>query len=144
MTAREDQLRGLASPGLDLDLVDMLRTALSSLAERLGLGWGLFLGLVVPTLVVVLVGMAGTVWLWRRTRRNPSSSTGSDIFPGRIVTVRSADGTQGQTFVEGGWWSLHSTGEPLRAGEQVRIRAVEGLVLVVEPLTPEAPNEEDT
>lgn len=136
-----------ATPGLvgptsvepDVDPGELL----SRLLEELGLGWGLLLGLVVPTLVVVAIGIALAVWLWRRTGRSPSTSTGSDLFPGRVVTLRNVEGTTGQVFVEGSWWSVRSTGATLDVDEDVRVTAVEGLVLVVEPLDAGASSQEE-
>ncbi|WP_026819672.1 NfeD family protein [Arthrobacter castelli] len=138
--------RGTAAAGSDANgsgLLDTLGSALSSLVEALGLGWDLFLDLILPTLIVAVGGAFLSVWLWRRSRRT-SSSIGTDHFTGQIVTVKSAEGTHGQAFVEGSWWSLHSNGRPLRNEERVRVRAVDGLFLIVEPLTAEPPNEEET
>lgn len=115
----------------------------SWVAEELGLGWDLLLGLVLPLLLVATVGLAITVWLWRRSGRAPSSSTGADIFPGHVVTLRSADGTRGQAYVEGGWWSVRSTGSELTAGEDVRVRSVDRLELLVEPLDAEEDQPEE-
>ena len=114
----------------------------SWVAEELGIGWDLLIGLVVPLLVVVVVGLALTVWLWRRFGRSPSSSTGADVFAGQVVTVRSAEGAHGQVFVEGGWWSVRSTGRGLTEGEDVRIRSVDRLELLVEPVGEGQPEEE--
>jgi len=116
----------------------------SWLAEELGIGWGLLLGLVLPLLVVAAIGLALTVLLWRRSGRSPSSSTGMDVFTGHVVTLRSAEGTHGQAYVEGSWWSVRSTGAELTAGEEVRVRAVERLELLVEPLKAETQAEEET
>ncbi|HET8794777.1 MAG TPA: NfeD family protein [Arthrobacter sp.] len=143
MTAIGAHAGAIAATGSDFDLLDEFRSVLSSLIESLGLGWDLILGLVVPTLILALGGLFLAVWLWRRSRP-VSSSSGTDHFRGQIVTVRSAEGTHALAFVEGSWWSLHSTGGPLQAGDQVRVRAVEGLFLVVDPLTGEAPAEEET
>ncbi|MGO1167231.1 MAG: NfeD family protein [Janibacter sp.] len=120
-----------------------LGDVLSWLVDQLGIGWGLLVGLVLPTLVVAAVGVALTVWLWRRTRESPSHTTGSDLFTGHVVTIRTAEGTHGQTFVEGSWWSVRSTGVPLAAGEDVRVREVDGLVLLVEPLEADPPTQEE-
>lgn len=111
------------------DLGDLL----SWLAEELGIGWGLALGLVLPTAIVLAVGAAGAVWLWRRTGHAPSETTGTGVFAGRVVTLRSAEGTRGQVFVEGSWWSVRSTGAPLHPGDEVLVREVDRLDLVVEP-----------
>lgn len=119
----------LPSLAPDPDLGDVL----SRVADELGIGWGLLWGLVVPLLVVAAIGLVLTVLLWRRYGRSPSSSTGVDLFPGQVVTLRTAEGAHGQVFVEGSWWSVRSE-VPLRAGEDVRITAVERLELLVEPL----------
>jgi membrane-bound serine protease (ClpP class) len=68
-----------------------------------------------------------------RTRRAPSTATGADVFTGRLVPVREADGSTGRSFTQGAWWSLRSTGPPLRAGTTARVVEVDGLVLVVDP-----------
>lgn len=112
----------------------LLGEALSWLADQLGIGWGLLWGLIVPLCGVLLVALAGTVWLWRRYARSPSDSTGTDVFPGQVIDVRSAEGTRGQVFVEGSWWSVRSD-TPLTVGQDVRITAVDRLELVVEPVT---------
>lgn len=125
-TTRPSHLPSLA-PDPDLDDVT------SWVADELGIGWGLLWGLVVPLFVVVAVGLVLTVLLWRRYGRSPSSSTGVDLFPGQVVTLRTAEGAHGQVFVEGSWWSVRSE-VPLRAGEDVRITAVDRLELLVEPL----------
>lgn len=116
---------------------------LSWIADQLGLGWGFLPGLVLPTLLVLAAGAAMTVVLWRRTRGTPSTTTGAELFAGRVVTVRTADGDHGQAFVEGSWWSIRSGGEPLRVGQDVRISQVEGLVLLVEDLDAGSTKEED-
>ncbi|HET7415213.1 MAG TPA: NfeD family protein [Arthrobacter sp.] len=143
MTASAVQTGAIAATGPDVDVLDEFRSALSSLLESLGLGWDLFLALIVPVVILAVVGLFLTVWLWRRTRRT-SSPSGTDHFKGQTVTVKSAQGAHGLAFVEGSWWSLHSSGRPLQAGDQVRVLSVEGLFLVVEPLTKGSPTEEET
>lgn len=122
-----------------MDLSDVL----SWIAEQMGLGWGPLLRLVVPTLLVVVVGVALTVWLWRRTGRGPSTSTGAELFQGRVVTVTTAQGKRGQAFVEGSWWSIRSADTTLRIGQDVRVRSVDGLVLVVEEMDSRAMKDEE-
>lgn len=116
----------------------------SWIADELGIGWDLLLGLIIPILVVAAVGLALTIWLWRRFARSPSDSTGADIFAGHTATLRSADGTRGQVFVEGSWWSVRSTGAELTEGDEVRIRSVDRLELLVEPLSAEDQPEEES
>lgn len=103
------------------------------------------LAVVLPTAVVVATA---AIWAGRvaaRTRRMPSTSTGADVFSGRLVTVRDADGTTGSTYIEGAWWSLRSVGPPLQIGGIARIVAVDELVLVVDPLSPdEVPEHESS
>jgi membrane-bound serine protease (ClpP class) len=87
-----------------------------------------------PTAVVAAGATLLAGRLVMRTRKVPSTSTGADVFPGRIVTVREADGLSGRTFTEGAWWSLRSAGPPLRPGTQARVVALDGLVMLVDPI----------
>lgn len=90
----------------------------------------------IPLAVVmfVLVVLAGRIAL--RTRRQPSTTTGTDVFTGRTVVVRkTTSGTAGLTYDEGAWWTLRSIGPPLEVGTSVRVVDVDGLVLVVDPTT---------
>jgi membrane-bound serine protease (ClpP class) len=87
-----------------------------------------------PTAVVAAGAALLAGRLVMRTRKVPSTSTGADVFPGRIVTVREADGLSGRTFTEGAWWSLRSAGPPLRPGTQARVVALDGLVMLVDPI----------
>ena len=139
MATSQHALAALASAVPEVDPGDVV----SRIAEELGLGWGLALGLVVPTLVVAGIGAALTLWLWRRTSRTPSTTTGADLFEGRVVTVTTAEGTRGQAFVEGSWWSIRSSSASLRVGQEVRVRAVDGLVLLVEDLDAHATSDEE-
>jgi membrane-bound serine protease (ClpP class) len=97
-----------------------------------------------PTAVVAAVAALLAGRLVMRTRRMPSTSTGADVFPGRLVTVAEADGPTGRTFTEGAWWSLRSVGPPLRPGAQARVVALDGLVLVVDPLTPDTASDDES
>ena len=91
------------------------------------------MAVVVPVAAVVggAVVVAGRLVL--RSRRARSTLTGSGLLVGRIATVRRAGATTGQAFVEGAWWNVRSTGPPLDEGSAVRIVAMDGLDLVVEP-----------
>ncbi len=97
-----------------------------------------------PTAVVAAVAALLAGRLVMRTRRMPSTSTGADAFTGRLVTVREADGPTGRTFTEGAWWSLRSVGPPLRPDAQARVVALDGLVLVVDPLTPDTGSDDES
>lgn len=107
-------------------------------AVALALG-GLFLvrgPLGVPAAVVIPVAAVkfGAVVLlgriaWRA--RHAPTRTGREMVTGRIAEVAKADGTTGQVFLDGTWWTVRSAG-PLRVGQSVRVREMEGLTLVVE------------
>ena len=127
------QIDSADSPSVLADGV--IGDVLSWLADELGIGWGLLVGLVLPLVVLLVIGLTFAVWFWRRYARSPSPSTGVDVLPGQVVNVRSADGERGQVFVEGSWWSARSS-TPLRVGQQVRITSVERLELLVEPAPP--------
>ncbi|MGH3506505.1 MAG: NfeD family protein [Nocardioidaceae bacterium] len=87
----------------------------------------------VPLAVLVLAAAVVVGRLARRTRHEPSRSTGTDVFTGRWLDVRSADGTTGTSYAEGAWWSLRSVGAPLIVGNEVPVVGVDGLVLLVDP-----------
>jgi membrane-bound serine protease (ClpP class) len=89
------------------------------------------LGVLLP---VAIVAGAAVIFAGRfawRARHGPLHS-GSDMFTGRLVDVRRADGTVGEALVDGTWWRLSSSGPPLHEGDRVRVTAMEGLTLVVE------------
>lgn len=99
---------------------------------------GLGVSLVVMLPTALLVG-GGTVLAGRlalRARRAPSTTTGTGALVGKVVTVRQSSGSTGQAHLEGAWWNLRTDGEPLHPGDQVRVRSVDGLDLVVERTTP--------
>ncbi|MEV0273353.1 NfeD family protein [Hamadaea sp. NPDC050747] len=87
-----------------------------------------------PTAVVIGLGslLAGRL-TWRARRAPPV--TGASAMVGATATVAA----QGDVFLEGTWWAVTPAGkpagdEPLPAGQPVRVVAVDGLTLVVEPL----------
>lgn len=98
------------TPGLELDLTAVLPVAI-----------------VTGALVVV----AGRLAL--RSRRAPSKLTGADLYVDRDVTVR-VSGGRTITFIEGAWWNIRpaNPSDALSDGDVVRVRAVDGLDLVVE------------
>jgi membrane-bound serine protease (ClpP class) len=70
---------------------------------------------------------------WRARRAPPIS--GRELLIGHEAVIRGpVDDTAGQVFIEGSWWTARSRGETLREGEPVRIVALEGLTLIVEPV----------
>lgn len=96
-----------------------------------GVSVDLWAALPLAMVMFVAVVFAGRVAF--RARRAPSTSTGADAITGRLVPVREADGSTGRTFAQGAWWSIRSTGPPLREGTNVRVVELDGLVMVVEP-----------
>jgi membrane protein implicated in regulation of membrane protease activity len=85
-------------------------------------------------LVAMVVGRLW--WAWRAPTR-----TGADGLIGRKVVVRSADGLTGRVRLDGAFWGARSAGAPLTAGQPVRVLAVDGLELVVEPVPGRPPSE---
>lgn len=139
MTTSQHPSSGSALGELEGDLLDAFW---SFVADQLGLGWGLLLGLVLPTLLLLVAGAGLTVWLWRRGSKVPAAS-GPDHLIGTVVTVDHAEGTRGQAFVDGSWWTVRSTGAPLTPQQEVRVTSLDGLVLVVEEPTTDNSPEED-
>jgi membrane-bound serine protease (ClpP class) len=86
-----------------------------------------------PLALVLLAAALVVGRLARRTRREPSVSTGTDVFSGQRVPVRVADGTTGTSYAEGAWWTLRSVSSPLTVGSTVLVVGVDGLVLLVDP-----------
>jgi membrane protein implicated in regulation of membrane protease activity len=67
---------------------------------------------------------------WSRRRRSP---VGAEALVGRTAVVATAT----QVRVAGELWAARSD-DPLRVGEEVVVRGVEELTLVVEPISPRA------
>ena len=95
-------------------------------------GLSLNLSLVLPTAVAVGVAVIVAGRLAMKTRDIPST-TGAGALVGREAVVARAAGRSGQAMVEGSWWNVRAEG-PLRVGDRVRVRDVDGLDLIVEPI----------
>lgn len=79
----------------------------------------------------LLVGVATTVagrLAWR-ARRAPST-TGVSTLVGKEVQVDPRDGTHGDTFVDGAWWSVKPEDGQLKSG-RAEVVEVDGVTLVV-------------
>jgi membrane-bound serine protease (ClpP class) len=89
---------------------------------------------VLPTVVTVggAVIVAGRLAV--RARHAPAS-TGPQALVGRQTVVARSSGASGQAMVEGSWWNVRGEA-PLQPGQPVRIREVDGLDLLVEPVPP--------
>jgi len=97
-------------------------------------GFGVSLAVVAPVAAVVGGAVIFAGRLVMRSRRAASTTTGSGLFRGHVVTVRRAEGIRGQTFVDGAWWNVRSSGRSLAEGDEARVVDVDGLDLIVEPL----------
>jgi len=71
-------------------------------------------------------------WLALRARRN-KVMIGPEALVGAVGVAQQAIAPQGQILVHGELW-LAEAASPVTAGEQVRVRAVQGLTLLVEPI----------
>jgi membrane-bound serine protease (ClpP class) len=107
---------------------------------------GLEVSIAVVAPVAAVVGGAVLIAgrLVVRSRRTTSTTTGPGLFAGRVVTVSRAQGSRGQSFVEGAWWNVRSSGPALAAGDTVRVVDVDGLDLVVEPASPPPADQQPT
>ncbi|MGP3921120.1 NfeD family protein [Nonomuraea sp. 10N515B] len=85
-------------------------------------------------LVVILAIIAGR--LVYRTRHGTAAS-GTAALIGRTARLDEAEGDRGRIFMDGAWWEARSTGGPLETKQQVRVVAVDGITLLVEPLVPD-------
>jgi membrane-bound ClpP family serine protease len=93
--------------------------------------------LTVAVVLPVVVMVVRQVWqAWRAPTR-----TGAEGLIGRKVVVRSADGLTGRVRLDGAFWGVRSAGAPLAVGQWVRVLAVDGLELVVEPGPGRTPSE---
>ena len=97
-----------------------------------GLSVSLTTVLPVAAVVGIAVVIAGRLALKARAAPAP---TGAHALVGRQVVVVRTAGRSGQAKVEGTWWNLRGN-TALQVGETVRVRGVDGLDLLVEPLTP--------
>lgn len=74
---------------------------------------------------------------WRARRGTPT--TGQEALAGRTAVVHHTDGTTGQAWVEGAWWTVRTRGAALRPGQTVRIVDRDGLELLVEDASGDTP-----
>ncbi len=81
-----------------------------------------------------LVGAGFMLWILRRfaTLRRTQVVSGGEYMIGHIGTAREAFETRGRIDLDGENW-IAETGVPLKAGQKVRVTAVDKLVLTVEP-----------
>jgi membrane-bound serine protease (ClpP class) len=89
------------------------------------------LPVVVTTAVLMFAAVIVVGRIAWRTRRAPTH-TGHTAVTGRLAEVRRADGSTGQVLIDGAWWTVRAE-QPLNIGQNVRVKEMDGLVLVVEP-----------
>lgn len=92
------------------------------------------------TAIAVTLPFAGiTIFLLRLAIKSfqVKVATGSESMIGEIGVAKTGVHETGQVFVHGEWWNAQAA-EPIRAGTKVRVTAVEGLMLTVEPVQPAA------
>lgn len=94
--------------------------------------WNLVVSLVLFVLAVP------ELLLWNRTVKGRRKVVGTQTLVGKIAEVRVACMPRGQVFVDGALWEAECA-VGAAAGTRVRVRAVNGLTLEVEPATPSQP-----
>lgn len=80
------------------------------------------------------LAVAGTLW---RSRGRPPA-TGESTLVGAIAVVRHPLDPEGMVFLQGELWQATSTDGTVGRGEMVRVLSVDGLRLMVTPVTVEA------
>lgn len=94
----------------------------------------------VAVLMAILAVVAGRVAL--RSRRQPTTSSGTGLLTGQVIAVQDVDDGRGRAFLDGTWWNVRSAGPRLRDGMQARVVDLDGLTLVVVPAATERPEQE--
>ncbi len=94
----------------------------------------------IPLLLVTVLVIAGIfLFILRKVvaaRRLPYAA-GQESLVGVVGTVREPLSPTGMVFVDGALWQATAPNGPVPAGTQVRVTAIDGLRLRVEPLTPQ-------
>ncbi|TVO51657.1 nodulation protein NfeD [Denitromonas halophila] len=95
-------------------------------------GFAVSLPFIVGTAVAAagLIFLAGTLFL--KSRGRPLASGAGQLL-GRVGEVTAIDGAEAWAHVDGEQWQVRSA-QPLSAGQRIRITAIDGLVLSVEPI----------
>jgi membrane-bound serine protease (ClpP class) len=99
-----------------------------------------------PVVAIVLAGviLAGFVVFASRkavaAHRDEPVRTGQEELVGAIGEVREPLDPEGQIFIQGALWRARSTaGAEIGPGTRVRVKAVDGLTLEVEPIADQDP-----
>lgn len=103
-------------------------------------------GFGVPGQLVLGIGMAsgalflGALWLAVGARDRPQTTGVAEMLGQPALALADFDG-HGRVLIRGETWQAESSG-PVRAGQPLRVLALDGLVLRVEPLPPLATPDE--
>ena len=89
--------------------------------------WNLIVALVLFVLAIP------ELLLWNRTVKGRKKVVGAQTLVGKTAEVRVACMPRGQVFVDGELWEA-TCADGAAAGTRVRVQAVDGLTLEVEPL----------
>jgi len=89
------------------------------------------LSFIIPTAVLVGTVLMTLTWIAVRTQRR-RSVTGAEGMVGTIALAKTDVAPRGRVFVHGEIWDAVSD-EPIREGEEARIKGVSGLTLKVAP-----------
>jgi membrane-bound serine protease (ClpP class) len=95
---------------------------------------------------LITVGVLSAITFYFVTRkviaahRDRPVRGGTEEMIGELAEARSAIAPEGQVFMRGTLWGarLASGGGPVALGDRVRVEAVDGLTLVVRPVSPAA------
>jgi membrane-bound serine protease (ClpP class) len=93
--------------------------------------WSTAIALALPFSLITVMLLSLAV----RARRN-KVETGSEGMIGEVGAAFTALAPEGKVFVHGEYWNAVSK-TPVSAGARVRVTAIDGLRLTVEPLTGE-------
>jgi membrane-bound serine protease (ClpP class) len=89
------------------------------------------LAFIIPTAVLLGMVLMTLTWIAVKTQRR-HSVTGAEGMVGTIALAKTDVAPRGRVFVHGEIWDAVSD-EPIREGEEARIKAVSGLTLKVVP-----------
>jgi membrane-bound serine protease (ClpP class) len=89
------------------------------------------LSFIVPTALLVGAILMSLTWIAVKTQRQ-GSVMGAEAMVGTIALAKTDVAPRGRVFVNGEIWDAVSD-EPIREGEEARVKAVSGLTLTVAP-----------
>jgi membrane-bound serine protease (ClpP class) len=89
------------------------------------------LSFIVPTALLVGAILMSLTWIAVKTQRQ-GSVMGAEAMVGTIALAKTDVAPRGRVFVHGEIWDAVSD-EPIREGEEARVKAVSGLTLTVAP-----------